>query len=301
MRIVSVILWGWNDHILREGRRGIGSVLPLTERVLKAGLALLATIFILQNLGFNVTGIVAGLGVGGLAVALAAQKTVENLFGGVSVVVDQPVRIGDMCKFGDKQGVVEEIGLRSTRIRTLDMSVVTVPNAEFSQVQIENLSTRSRIRLYTLIGLRYETTPDQLRYVLAEIRKLMLAHPKVDPEPLRVRFCAFGASSLDVEIFAMVRTADMNEFGAIREDLFLRILDIIGASGTGIAFPSRTLYLGKDPGLHAERSAEAERIVAGWRDSGALPFPDLPPSRAAEIEDTLDYPPKGSGSGPKSS
>jgi MscS family membrane protein len=248
----------------------------------------------LDIFGFNVTALVAGLGIGGLAFALAAQKTIENLFGGVTLLADRPIVVGDFCRFGDKIGTVEEIGLRSTRIRTLDRTVVTVPNAQFSDLQLENFAKRDVIRLYAVLGVRYETTPDQLRFVLAELRSMLLAHPKVSPDPARVRFVGFGAYSLDLELFAYVYTADWNEFLTIREDIFLRIMDIVESAGSGFAFPSQTTYLGRDDGLDEEKTREAQTRVETWRKENRLPFPDFDPEEKQRVRDTLAFPPEGS-------
>jgi MscS family membrane protein len=272
------------------------SAVPLARRALKVFVGLLASLAIFQNLGFNATGILAGLGIGGLAVALAAQKTLENFFGGLSLVADHPVRVGDFCKFGTQQGTVEDIGLRSTRVRTLDRTVVTIPNSDFATMQIENFASRDRMRLTTTIGLRYETTPDQLRWLLVELKKLLLAHPKVSPDPARVRFINFGSYSLDIEIFAYVTTGDGDEFMAVREDVFLRIMDLVTASGTGFAFPSQVSYTAPDTGTDEERRKAAEAQVASWRENRALFLPDIPGDRAAEISDTLEWPPEGSPS-----
>jgi MscS family membrane protein len=266
---------------------------PAGRKAAKAVVLGLAVIAVLQNLGVNITGILAGLGIGGLAVALAAQKTVENLFGGVTLLLDQPVRVGDFCRFGDKIGTVEEIGLRSTRVRTLERTVVSIPNAEFASIQLENFARRDRIWLKPVIGLRYETTPDQLRYVLVEIRKMLYAHPRVERDPARIRFVGFGAYSLDLEIFAYVNTTDFGEFLAIREDIQLRIMDIVAASGTGFAFPSSTTYFARDGGLDRARAEEAEARVRAWRAEGAMWLPEFPPDAIAALDGTLDYPPAG--------
>jgi MscS family membrane protein len=255
---------------------------------------LLAFVAILDGFGFSVTALIAGLGVGGIAVALAAQKTIENLFGGISLYGDRPVRVGDFCSFGDKIGTVEEIGIRSTRVRTLDRTLITIPNAEFSNLQLENYAKRDRMRLFAMIGVRYETTPEQLRYILVEIRKLLYAHERVTPDPARIRFVGFGAYSLDLEIFAYVDTSDWNEFLGVREDIYLRIMDIIEASGTGFAFPSQTLYLGRDGGLSAERAGEVAEEVQGWRDRREIFLPNFPAERIAALENTLAYPAEGS-------
>ena len=215
----------------------------------------------MRSFGFDVSSLLAGLGIGGLAVALASQKTVEHLFGGVTLITDQPVRVGDTCKFGDKTGVVEDIGLRSTRIRTPERTVVSVPNGEFSAMQIENLSRRDRMRLHTVLNLRYESTADQLRYLITEIRKLVVAGPKVDEPSVNVRFVAFGVYSLDVEIAAYVKTTNDTEFAIIREDLFLRIMDLVEAAGSGFAFPSQTIYSGKDVGVDESKRQEVAAQV----------------------------------------
>ena len=279
-----------------RGHVGAVSAVPLARRALKVFVGLLAFLAIFQNLGFNATGILAGLGIGGLAIALAAQKTLENFFGGLSLVADQPVRVGDFCKFGTQQGTVEDIGLRSTRVRTLDRTVVTIPNSDFATMQIENFASRDRTRLTTTIGLRYETTPDQLRWLLVELKKLLLAHPKVSPDPARVRFINFGSYSLDIEIFAYVTTGNVDEFMAVREDVFLRIMDLVAASGTGFAFPSQVSYTATDTGTDEERRKAAEAQVASWRENRTLFLPDVPGERVAEISGTLEWPPQGSPS-----
>jgi MscS family membrane protein len=295
LRIVDSLGALAERNLEARGRSTATAIVPLGIKTVKAFLIIMAALAMLQNVGFNVTGVLAGLGVGGLAVALAAQKSIANLFGGVSLIADQPVRVGDFCRFGDgKVGTVEEIGLRSTRVRTLDRTLVTIPNSEFSEIQLENFAARDTIRLFTMIGLRYETTPDQLRHVLSELRQLMIAHPMITESPARARFVAFGAHSLDIEIFAQVRTSDWNEFLKVREDVFLRIMQIVHDSGTGFAFPSQTIYLGRDGGLDASRTQEAERRVRAWRENNELPFPDFTDERVAELDDTIEYPPPGS-------
>jgi MscS family membrane protein len=247
------------ERALRGSGRVTGAgIVPLGRRTAKLALIGLAAIFGLQNLGFNVTGLLAGLGVGGLAVALAAQKTLENLFGGVTLITDQPVRVGDFCRFGDRVGTVEEIGLRSTRVRTLDRTLVSVPNSQFSSLQLENYAARNAIWFHPTLGLRYETTPDQIRAVLADVRQILLDHPRVSPDPARVRLVGFGAYSLDLEVFAYVQTSDYGEFLEIAEQLMLRIMDAIEANGTGFAFPSQTIYGAGDSGLDADKARAAE-------------------------------------------
>jgi MscS family membrane protein len=247
------------ERLQREDRRSSLALAMLAQRFTRAALVILGAIVVLQQIGFNVNGILAGVGVGGVAVALAAQKTIANLFGGFSLATDQPVRLGDFCRFGDKSGWVEYIGIRSTRIRTLDRSVITVPNAEFAEVQLENLSLRDRMRLQAKLGLRYETHPDQMRHVLEGLRTMLAADPRVIQDPLRVRFVGFGTYSLDIEVMTYIATADADAFAAIREELFLKMMDIVSESGTGFAFPSQTIYAAQDTGLDAERTRAAMR------------------------------------------
>jgi len=294
-RVVDVVAALAGERMERQERKAALAAIPLGRRAAKVVLVAVAVVAVLQNLGFNVTGLIATLGVGGLAVALAAQKSVENLFGGITLIADQPVRVGDFCRFGDgKTGTVEEVGLRSTRVRTLDRTLVTVPNSQFSEFDIENFAMRDRVRLATTLGLRYETTPDQLRHVLAELRKVLIAHPKVNNDPARVRFAGFGAYSLDIDVFAYVETTDFGEFCTIREDLFLRFMDVVAAGGTGFAFPSQTLYLGRDGGLDEAAGRRAAEQVEVWRREGRLPFPDFEPETVANLSGTGDWPPRGS-------
>jgi MscS family membrane protein len=281
------------DQYTWWGRPAASAVVPLGVKAAKIVVAILALIAVLQNVGINVTGVLAGLGIGGLAVALAAQKTVENLFGGITLILDQPVRVGDFCRFGQKLGTVEEFGLRSTRIRTLERTLVSVPNGQFVSFELENFSARDRCWLQTVLGLRYETTPDQLRYVLVELRTMLYAHPMVAANP-RIRLVKLGESSLDLEIFAYVPTANYDEFLAVREDIYLRIMDIVAQSGTGLALPSQTTYAAADSGIDEAKRAAAEARVHEWRETGTLYMPDFPAETVSALNSTIRYPPIGS-------
>jgi small-conductance mechanosensitive channel len=257
--------------------------------VIVTGMMLLAA-----ALALPYTSVLAGLGIGGLAVALAARSTLENFLAGFILYADRPVSIGDFCRYGNHIGTVESIGLRSTRIRSLERTLVTVSNGEFVNLQLENFARRERMLLKTILQLRYETTPDQLRYVLAKLRELLRAHPRVTDTPARVRFVGFGAHSLDLEVFAYVDTPDWDEFLAIQEDIFLRMSDIVTESGTSFALPSQVYYIAQDKGVDAARTHAAEEAVATWRSQGRLPFPEFAPGYHKEVENTLDYPPAGS-------
>ena len=248
-----------------------------------------------ESLGVPVAPMLAGLGVGGLAVALAIRPTLENVIGGFVLFADAPVRVGEMCQFGSTRGTVEVIGLRSVRVRGLDRTVITIPNADFSQLELTNLSRRDSFLLRTTLQLRYETTPDQLRLVLVRLRELLIQHPKVLPDPARARFVGYGSLSLDVEVFAYLATQDRNEFFAIQEDVMLCMKDIVEDAGCGVAFPSQTLYLTQSEDPDPELATVAAAEVACWRDENRLPFPDHDPDVRSKLADTLDYPPKGSG------
>jgi MscS family membrane protein len=294
LRLIDLGALVLRQHMERRDQIGLLPALVPAKHATKGVAVLIALLSVLGTLGVNVTAAVAGLGVGGIAVALAAQKTIENLFGGITLFADQPVRVGDFFRFGDQVGTVEEIGLRSTRVRTLDRTVISVPNAEFSNLHLENFAKRDRMRLFAMIGVRYETTPEQLRYILVEVRKLLYAHERVTPDPARIRFVGFGAYSLDLEIFAYVDTSDWNDFLGVREDIYLRIMDIIEASGTGFAFPSQTLYLGRDESPSEERAREVAGEVRRWRERSEIFLPSFPPERIQALENTLAYPPEGS-------
>ncbi len=286
------------EYLLQRGFSGnktAQSLIMPIKRMLKILLLILFVLFWLQNLGFNVAAVLAGLGIGGIAIALASQKSVENLFGGIMLATDQPVRIGDLCRYADgKMGTVEDIGLRSVRLRTLDNTLVSIPNAAFVEMPIENFGARHKTLLHTTIALRYETTPDQIRTIVAETRKLLLSHRKIDNDPARVRFIGFSPSSLDIEVFAYVRTSDWNEHLAVREDIFLQLMDIIHAAGSGFAFPSQTVYMRRDAGLDAGKTAAIVQAMQHARSNNIMPSPDWSDSQRQEFQDSLDWPPTGS-------
>jgi MscS family membrane protein len=247
------------------------SLLALGRRVWKVLVALILLLIVLKSFGFDVNSALAGIGIGGIALGLGAQKTLENLFGGVSVLSDGTIRVGDFCKVGDQTGTVEDIGLRATRIRTNARTLVSIPNGAVATSSLENFGNRDKILLNPVLSLRYETSADQLRYVITRIREMLQGHPKVESGTLRVRFVSLGKNSLDLEVFAYILTPVYPEFLAIQEELLLRIMDIVEESGTGFAFPSQTTYLGRDPGLHPERTQAALAAVERWRQEKHIP------------------------------
>jgi MscS family membrane protein len=219
------------------------SLLAIAGRFAKVVIVALSLIVFLAYLGVSVASLIAGLGIGGLALALAAQKTVENLFGTLSIGVDQPLREGDFVRVAEHLGTVEAIGLRSTTIRTLDRTLVTVPNGQLADSKIESYTARDRIRLACTLGLVYDTTAAQLRGVLQGVEAVLRGHAKIWPDTVVVRFQQFGESSLDIEVMAWFETSDWGEFQGIRQDVLLAFMAVIEEAGTSLAFPTRTVHV----------------------------------------------------------
>lgn len=215
------------------------STLSLTSRILKLVILVFAFAGLLGDWGYNTSAILAGLGVGGIAIALAAQKTIENLFGGVAVISDRPVKVGDYCKFGSNSGTVEDIGLRSTRVRTDNRTLVTVPNGAFSAMTIENMSRADKTLFHITLNLRRDTTPPQVRALLESISGILAKNPKIESGAIPVRFVGIGSYSLDLEIFVYVLTVDGTEYLRIQQELLLTILNEIAAAGTALALPTQ--------------------------------------------------------------
>lgn len=297
-----LLFWRLNDFLtdmsqkrmIQRGQPSGLSVVLFLRRLAKVVIFVVGFIVVLSAIGVDVTAGLAALGIGGLALALGAQKSIENFVGSVTLIADRPLRVGDFCKINDTVGTVENIGMRSTRIRTLDRTLVTIPNGELSSGRIENYAHRDRFRLYTVFGMRYETSPDQIRFLLMELRKILYSHPKVDPDPARVRFVEFASASLNIEIFAYILAADFQEFVEIKEDILLKMMDVVEESGTGFAFPSQTVYLARDKGLSSEKTVQAEDKVRRRIAEGELPIPRFDPDQIEKMKGSLAYPPEGS-------
>jgi MscS family membrane protein len=224
-------------------RRASRSLIPLAARVAKVGLLGVALVALLSELGYPVASLIAGLGLGGLAFALAAQKTVENLFGAFSIAADQPFREGDFVRIDDSLGTVESIGLRSTKIRTIDRTVITMPNGKLAEMKVETFAPRDRIRLGFVLGLVYGTTAAQMREVLSGITRLLRDHPKTRADTVDVHFTGLGESAMNIEVSVYFDTDDWSEFQRIREDLLLEIMDVVERAKTSVAYPTRTLHV----------------------------------------------------------
>jgi len=238
-RIVDAFIMGL--HAVLVARKGSFhySTLSLASRILKLAILVFAVTALLGDWGYNTSTILAGLGVGGIAIALAAQKTIENLFGGVAVISDRPVKVGDYCKFGSGSGTVEDIGLQSTRIRTINRTLVTVPNGAFSAMTLENFSRADKTLFHITLNLLRDTTPEQVRTLLESVGTTLRVHQKIETGAMPVRFVGIGTYSLDLEIFAYVLTTDGDEFLRIQQELLLTILEEVAAAGTAQALPTQ--------------------------------------------------------------
>jgi len=252
---VSWLLWDFVTVWTRRTRRRMVapeeratlSLSLLLHRVLKLSIAVVGVLSILYLAGFDLSAALAGLGIGGIAVALAAQKTIENLFGGFSVLTDRVMRVGDLCRVGDTVGTVEDIGLRSTRIRTYERGLISVPNGSLATANVENLSARDKMRVFCKVGLRYETSREQLERVLVQVSTMLRDHPRVESSTAWIRLAKLADSALELEMQAYVLTREYDDYTAVREDLLLRVMDIIESCGTSLAYPSQTVYLAREP------------------------------------------------------
>jgi MscS family membrane protein len=227
-------------------------LVPLGSRVAKVVVVIIAVISLLSTLGYPVASLIAGLGIGGIALALAAQKTVENLFGAFSIGVDQPFREGDFIKIEDFVGTVEAVGLRSTRVRTLDRTVISMPNAKVADTRIESFAERDRIRFAHTIGVVYGTTHAQMTSILQGFERALREHPKIWPDTVVVRFVGFGASSLDIEIMAWFQTTSFDDFRIYREEALLAFMVIVERAGSAFAFPTTTVHVVSDAAARKE-------------------------------------------------
>ncbi|MES2487912.1 MAG: mechanosensitive ion channel family protein, partial [Bacteroidota bacterium] len=297
-----ILLWRLTDFLstysqnrmtLRKRISAI-SVILFMRRMAKAAIVVIGIIAILSAVGFDVTTWVAALGIGGIALALGAQKTVENFVGSVTLIADQPIRVGDFCKVGEIKGTVESIGMRSTRLRTPERTVVTIPNGLFSSNNIENYAHRDRFLFNPVLEFRMETTPAQLRYLLVEIRTLFYSHPKVSNDPAKVRFGGLTANGYKLEINAYFEAPNIDVAEEIEEDVYLRILDIVAASGTDFAYPSQTLYMARDKGIDTDKTQLTGDTVQKWIDGEELQIPSFTPERIEELRDKIKYPAEGS-------
>lgn len=289
IRLAGLFREYWTLRLKHRGRENAVVLLRPAFATLNILILFFAVIIWLDNIGFRVTTVLAGLGIGGIAVALATQKSIENFIGALTLFLSAPVRVGDLCRIGDQMGIVEEIGLRATKLRTLEQTVVTVPNAEFAGMQIENLTGRKSFRFNPKIKIRIDTSPDQVRYMLLEFQKLLYAHSKVADSPLRVRFTGFGDYSLNIDINCYIKTTDFNENLAVAEDLNLRIMKIISDAGSEIAIPASIEYQNTARTVDDSAGKEAEQEVSKWPEKKGL-VPELTEEQINKLKNTIPFP-----------
>lgn len=248
-----VVFWGLLrafgavlDHIhevAREKQMGVAAFMPWIKKTLVAIFVVIGVLITVQSLGFNVSTILSGLGIGGLAFALAAQDTIANLFGSIVVAIDQPFKVGETVRIGANTGAVEDIGLRSTKIRLIDRSLVIIPNKLVSSEAIINLSRFTQRRVEQVIGLTYDTTPDQMTAIVEDVKGIILAEAEVNAESVMVFFRDFSASSLDLWIVYATKGPDLQEGLGLKQRVNLAIMRAVAARGLSFAFPTQTLHL----------------------------------------------------------
>jgi len=253
--------------------RGGESILVLMQRLTRIVMLVIAFVAALALFGINVKTTLAGLGIGGLAIALAAQKSLENLIGGVSLLMDKAVHVGDFCEIGGRLGTVEDIGLRSLRLRTLDQNLLVVPNGLLAQMQFQNMMRRPKLLIDQTFSLRIETQVEQLRFVLDRVQTMLNEHPAIESGSSRIRVNDFAGAAFELELFAYAKTGDWAEFTAIRQDAILKIAEIVEAAGTRLAAPTRLTYLSSDAGVDGEKANAIVRHVTELRASNAFRFP----------------------------
>ncbi len=255
LRTIDLLAGHMSGAAWARSRPSSRALLSLISRTGKLIVIIIAVIGFLGGIGLPVGSLLAGLGIGGIALAFGAQKTVSDLFGAFALGIDQPLREGDYVKIeSDVVGTVEAVGLRSTRVRTLDRTLVTLPNGRVADMRIETYAARDRCRFATTIGLVYETSAAQMREVLAGFERVLRQHPRIWRDTVTVRFASFGASSLDVEIMAWFQTSDWSEFLGFRQEVLLAFMDVVEKAGSAFAFPTQTVHVVQQPSATRTRA-----------------------------------------------
>lgn len=249
------------DHYLNKWAARTESALddhlaPLLRKSLRIFIVIMAALMAIQTFGYPVTGILASLGIGGLAFALAAKDTISNIFGSLMIIFDRPFQVGDWIKAGDLEGTVEEVGFRSTKIRTFAKTLISVPNNMIANMALDNFSRMPKRRIRLTVGVTYDATPTQMREAVSRIRELLKTHPAIDQDFFLVNFTDFGSSSLDILVYCFTTTTVWGDYLDAREDVCLKIMDTLSELGLDIAFPSTTVYLRNEEMATAEAMPE---------------------------------------------
>jgi MscS family membrane protein len=267
-RVTRLVSRRIGERLASDGRLAERSLVSLVRRVLEVVFFLLIGFAVVDRLGYNVTAALAGLGIGGLAIGLGAQKTFENLLGGISILTDKALVVGDSCRIGDQKGVVEDIGLRSTKLRTEDRTLVSIPNGTVATAILENYRLRDKILCRQTIRLRYDLSPDHVRHVLNQIHNVVVLHAKVEESTARVRLIRFADYFVEVEIYAYILERDYSAFLDAQEDLMLHVLETIDRTGAALALPSQTTLVTKDSWVDPEKAQAAKTAVEKSHEQG---------------------------------
>jgi MscS family membrane protein len=243
-------------NLASRGRAAERSIVSLVRRFVEVVIFVFVTLVVLHSLGFDVTTALAGVGIGTLALGLGAQKTFENVFGGVSVLFDKVILVGDVCKVNNQTGVVEDIGLRSTRLRTGERTLLSIPNGIMASVTVENLRFRDKFLCQQTLRLRYDLSPDHVRNILEEIRRLLLDDPKVEDSSARVRLLRFGDYALEIELYCYILETDYVSYLASQEDLLLQVMATLERSGAVIALPTQATLVTQDSWFDPKKGRE---------------------------------------------
>jgi MscS family membrane protein len=261
-------LYMWN-RLTDRGMYAERSLVSLTRRVLDVAIFFLIALLVFKNvLDWNLTAALAGLGIGGLAIGLGAQKTFENMMGGISILTDRALLVGDACKIGEQRGMVEDIGLRSTKLRTEERTLVSIPNGTVATAVLENFRLRDKILFRQVVRLRYDLAPDHVRYVLEQLRQALVRHTRVEEVGARVRLLKLGENAIEVEIYAYILTREYREFLAIQEELILQAMDVLENSGATVALPTQTTMVSRDAWIDPQKAAAAQKAMEKSRDPG---------------------------------
>jgi MscS family membrane protein len=267
--VTKLIAERMGRELSQSGRMAERSLVSLARRLLNAFVFVMVGLIALSTIGVNVTTALAGLGIGGLAIGLGAQKTFENLLGGIAILTDRALQIGDLCRIGDQTGTVEDIGLRSTRLRTQDRTLVSIPNGTVATAVLENYRWRDKILCRQIIRLKYDLESDHLRYVLQQMRAVVDANPKIEPKTWRVRLLRFADYAYEVEVYAYVLERDYNAFLAVQEEMILKLIDAVEQAGTTVALPSQASIVLEDHWNTPERAKAALEAIKKQREPGA--------------------------------
>ncbi|MGI5921793.1 MAG: mechanosensitive ion channel family protein [Syntrophomonadaceae bacterium] len=254
LRTAIIILLAWGLYALVEEKvlltdefqekLNIDPILiHFASKVIRFIIVALAICIVAQEWDYNISGLIAGLGLGGLAFALAAKDTLANLFGGMVIIMDKPFTLGDWISTSRIEGTVENISFRSTRIKTFAQAVVTVPNSTLVNEAITNWSKMGKRRINFSLGLTYDTSSEKLKKCIGAIREMLQAHPEVHEDTIMVCFDKFSDSSLDVLIYFFTKETGWEEHLAVKEDINLKIMNILESEGVSLAFPTRSIYI----------------------------------------------------------